>query len=184
MAAMHARRSATRVGRLAPVASLPAALVAAVVVTACGVSPEDADAGQLTGVITSRQDSFSLPGGGPVESYDRVVVVTREKMLTAYERTWPGRRAPRSFEYAYIGLTFSEADLAELTASGEPPAGPAVAPVTGGRLRIAWSGEPRYLCFGTAYMGKVRTDGCALVDEDPPAEVTFQVSIGGIGIPD
>lgn len=175
-----------RTGTTARRAFLPtvAALIAAVGLAGCGVSPEDAEAGQLTGVVTSRSDSFSLPRGGATDSYDRVVVVTEDQLLAAYERTWPGRRMPEPYEYGYLGLTFPESDLAQLTASGDVHEGAAVAAVTGGRLRIAWADQSRFLCFGTAYQGHVRTTGCALVAEDPPAEVMFQVSIGGISIKD
>jgi hypothetical protein len=77
------------------------------------------------------------------------------------------------------------AEALQLEDGGDPVDGPAVGDVTEGRVRLPWSGEPRYMCFGILNdRDEVDTDGCVLVDEDPPAAVTVQIHIGGLSLDD
>lgn len=174
-------------GCLGHTARLAAGVAAGVAVAAlfagCAVSPEEPGPDELTGLLTTRSDTVSFFGGGATDVYTRVVVLTEEQLLEAYARTWPTSPTPKDYQYGDIGMELEPRDLVRLTAGEAPAATPAVAPVSEGRLRIPWSGDARYLCFGIVDDRKlIRTDGCVLVDEEPPAAVTFQVSVGGIGI--
>jgi len=167
--------------------TVPTACVLAVALLAgCGVEPREAGSGELTGVVTTRQDSFSLSFGDPAsDTYSRVIVVSPDDLAAAYTRARPDDPPLEEYKYADIGVDFGPDDVVPLEIGGEPATGPSVAVVSEGRWRIPWSGEKRYLCFGNAdASGGVSTDGCVLVDREPPAAVTVEVSIGGVGLQD
>lgn len=173
---------------LAPRTTLAAVMawLALTMLTGCGVSPDDPEPGELTAVVVSRADHPMIDfGSGPSDTYTRVLVLTEEDMLEAFEQTWPGYELPQQFEYAYLGVDVPLAEVHDLEDGGDPVDGPAVANVSEGRVRVPWSGEPRYLCFGNLNdREEVHTAGCVLVDEDPPAAVTVQISIGGLSLDD
>lgn len=107
--------------------------------------------------------------GGTVDAWSRVIVLTRNELLAAFETTWPGRDAPDDHDIAYVGIKVDVDDL---------PAG-RLAEVSEGRFRMPWPEPGRYLCLGNEHRGVVRTAGCVLVEAEAPVKVTLESSIGG-----
>ena len=160
-----------------------AAVMMCSVLAGCAPSPDEPNDGELTAVVVSEQDQFMFGlGGGEAEIYTDVVVLTEQELLDSYAATWPGKEAPRPSGYRNIRVDLRVQELATLSVGGEPATSPAMAPVTQARTRIPWSGEPRYLCFGTTHGEALSTDGCVLVEEQPPAAVTVQVNYGGLNL--
>ena len=163
-----------------------AGLVAAGLLTACGATPDEPGAGELTGVVVSRGDSVVIGGDGVSDTYRRLVVLRRDELLEAYASTWPGKDEPEPHEYANLVVRLPVSELVELGQDHPATAGPAVAEVSEGRFRVAWSDDPRYLCLGNPAtvdgIEMVSTAGCVEVTEPPPAAVTVVVHIGGLAI--
>ncbi|PFG38233.1 hypothetical protein ATJ97_0705 [Georgenia soli] len=120
-------------------------------------------------MVVSRGDHPMPFDGGTVDSWSRVIVLTHDELLAAFETTWPGRDAPDDHDIAYVGMNVNVDDL--------PPGG--VAEVSEGRFQVPWPEPGRYLCLGDEYQGVVRTAGCVLVEAEAPAKVTLESSIGG-----
>lgn len=163
-----------------------AGLIAVGFLTACGVTPDEPGAGELTGVVVSRGDSLVIGGDGVSDTYRRVVVLGRDELLDAYFGTWPGKDEPEQHQYAGLVVRLPVSRLVELRQGDPAPAGPAVADVSGGRFRVPWSGDPRYVCLGNPAtvdgVEMVSTAGCVEVTEPPPAAVTLVVHIGGVAL--
>jgi hypothetical protein len=120
-------------------------------------------------VVVPRSDHFLAFGGGTVDSWSRVIVLTRGELRAVFETSWPGRDAPADHD---IGRVVIRVDVDDL-----PPDG--LAEVSDGRFRVRWPEAGRYLCLGNEYQGVVTTAGCVLVDAEAPAKVILESSIGG-----
>ena len=160
----RARDKRPRVG-----AFLAAAAAATATLAACGPSPAEPAAGELSAVVVSRNDQPMLFGGGTVDSWSRVVVLTREQLLTAFETSWPGRETPDDHDLARVVIRMNVEEL--------PPG--RVAEVSDGHFRVPWQEAGRYLCLGNEYQDVVTTAGCVAVYAEAPAKVTLESSIGG-----
>ncbi|GAA4286298.1 hypothetical protein GCM10022262_06570 [Georgenia daeguensis] len=160
-------RARGRSPRVARKALLVAA--ATLVLLACSPSPDEPEAGELSAVVVSRSDHPMPFDGGTVDSWSRVIVLTRDELLAAFEATWPGRDAPDDHDIPRVGIELNVDDL---------PAG-RLAEVNEGRFRVPWPEPDRYLCLGDEYQGVVTTAGCVLVDAEAPVKVTLEISIGG-----
>lgn len=158
-----------RDGRPRAALSLYLVVVATVSLAACGPSADEPAGGELSAVVVSRNDHPVLFGGGTVDSWSRVLVLTRDELLAAFETSWPGRDAPADHDIASTVIKVNVDDLA--------PDG--LADVSDGRFRVPWPEAGRYLCLGNEYQGVVTTAGCVLVDAEAPAMVTLESSIGG-----
>ena len=172
----------TRRGLLIGAAAI--VVVSGVAVSMRGPSPEDPGQGELTAVFVKVQDQAMIGGEGVATHFSAAVVLTEQEMLDAYAASWPGSEQPKPYQYGFSGFTIAEEDLAPLEAGGRPPPGPALASVVDGRLRIPWSGEPRYLCPGRVFEGVVRATGCVFVDRQPPAAITLGTGAAVLGLVD
>ena len=177
---MHTRPRGTAVGRARSSGPRPrsiplraatavTAMTAAMALAGCGTSPDEPAAGELSGVVVSRNDHPIVFGGGTVDSWSRVLVLTREELLAAFASSWPGREEPVDHDIASVVVAVDVDDL--------PPDG--LAEVREGRFHVPWPDTGRYLCLGNEYQGVVTTAGCVLVDAAAPAQVTLESSIGG-----
>ena len=110
-----------------------------------------------------------LFAGGAVDSWSRVIVLTREQLLAAFKATWPGRDTPDDHDLARTNI---EVNVDDLSPDGH-------AAVSDGRFRVPWSDAGRYLCLGNEHQGVVSTAGCVMVDAAAPAKVTLESSVGG-----
>jgi hypothetical protein len=151
--------------------------------TGCGASPSDPGRGELTAVVVSRQDQFMFGlGSGVSDVYTRVAVLSEQDLLDWYAATWPGRERPAASDYRNVVVKIPLETLTPVADAGAADDRPAVAEVDAGRVRIPWSGAPRYLCFGTEHDAEITTDGCVAVDRQPPAAVTVQLNYGGLAL--
>ena len=180
---LHDTRTAAIRRRGPRVLVAAAALGMSSVMAGCAASPDEPSDGELTAVVVSEQDQFMFGiSGGEADIYTDVVVLTERELVDFYAATWPDKEPPQPFTYRNIRVDLPVRELATLSIGGEPAPGPAMGSVSQARTRIPWSGEPRYLCFGNTNGGVLSTDGCVLVEQQPPAAVTVHVNYGGLNL--
>jgi hypothetical protein len=156
----------------AATAAMTPAMTAAMTAAGCGTSPDEAAAGELSAVVVPRNDHPMLLGEGTVDSWSRVIVLTRDELLAAFESSWPGRDVPAAHDIASVVITVDVDDRSPER----------MAEVREGRFRVPWPVADRYLCLGNEDHGVVTTAGCVLVDAEAPATVTLESSISGFGL--
>ena len=160
-------------------------LVALLGATGCATRPATPGADELTGVVTSSNDSGFLPLGGGVSTYGVAAVVLMRPRDFARLYTEAVPRDPTKVDdpamAATRGWTMPTSRVVDGT---DLDAGPVLAPVVEGRFRLHWEGGPTVLCVVDSVSAEeVVLRGCRrLTRSGPPLGVVIGLGFGAAGV--
>jgi hypothetical protein len=158
-------------------------LVALLAATGCAARPAAPGADELTGVVTSSNDSGFLPLGGGVSKYGvaAVVLMRPPDFAGLYTEAVPQDRAALDDPAmaATRGWTMPASRVVDGT---DLDAGPVLVPVVEGRFRSHWEGGPTVLCVADSVSAEVVLRGCRrLTRSGPPLGVVIGLGFGAAG---
>jgi hypothetical protein len=182
-----------RAGSAATVGRRTTVLVALVLagLSSCAPSPEDADDDEMTGVVVPGDDSCCWPGGGGVVSssnFDTILLLEPDDFVRLWIEANPDHpKGPVTPDHWLAGASSFSAPLSTFTEGGDPADGPAYVDLVEGRWRADHDGQPLMVCLASR-RGEAGdpveavSNGCGLVEQEPPVGVTLTVHFGTIGL--